>query len=70
MLKEIKLEQYRKVNTPHSRLIFKILDQENITTYELATKMQCSQNFIMCVIRGTHNLSVNRALDVRKEFNL
>tara|TARA_R100001443_G_C3334946_1_gene173180 strand:+ start:959 stop:1171 length:213 start_codon:yes stop_codon:yes gene_type:complete len=64
----IKLEDFKNVDKPHSKLIYKIAKNNNLSISDIANFLDCSYAFIVAVLKGTHNLGINKANKIRQEY--
>ena len=68
MPKIINLEDFKNAPTPHSRLLYQTTMKNNMNLYELAQVLQCSYAFVVLVLRGKNNLSINKASFLRNNY--
>ena len=64
----IQLDDFKNATRPHSRLIYNIAKKNNLTIFDVANFLECSYSFIVAVLKGTHNLSIDKANKIRKEY--
>ena len=64
----IKLEDFKNATRPHSRLIYNIAKKNNLSIYDVANFLDCSYSFIVAVLKGTHNLSIEKANKIRQQY--
>lgn len=68
MPKVITVEDFKNSPTPHSKLLYQTAKKNNMNLYELAQVLQCSYGFVVLVLRGKNNLSVNKANFLRNNY--
>ena len=64
----IQLDDFKNATRPHSSLIYNIAKKNNLTIFDVANFLDCSYSFIVAVLKGTHNLSIDKANKIRKEY--
>jgi|TARA_R100000781_G_scaffold113097_1_gene81048 cyanate lyase len=64
----INLEDFKNAERPHSKLIYNVAKKNNLTIFDVANFLDCSYSFIVAVLKGTHNLSIDKANKIRQQY--
>lgn len=68
MPKKVTIDDYKSDSTPHSKLLYKIAKKYNLTIEDLAKDLSCSKSYIICILKGVHLLTTDKAFIIRKKY--
>jgi len=69
MPKLIKLEDYKNIKKPHSKLLYRIAKENKLSINDLAIELDCSTTYIRAILNGNQHLSVKRASLIRRKYD-